>query len=586
MGNATCIGRVGALAVALGVGSAMVTAPWVAVAEPTTDSSSASASDSSTGASSAGEAASADDSEPATSADVSGGAETPDEDPSGEADGGAGADADEFVADAVDAPEPEAGETADAEPATDPQESSPVPEISALPTDSEVTIRAQRPDDGDAPAPTEPVIVEPTQAADPDEGPAGAAADAHKPAIAVSEAWASSPVPAVPAETTAPTSAAAAPVPAAQAAPVSVVSGLVSGLLAWVGLSPGLTSAPAVPAEAPLLWGLLEWVRREVRRAFVNQTPTTAYHPAENSQSVGGVVTGDLNAVDADGDPLRFTVTQAPLNGTVVVNPDGTFVYTPDPQSAVIGGTDVFTVEVTDQGAHFHGLAGFFTPDSGHSTTAAIAVTVDGTIDVGDGPTSVAVSPDGATIYVANAFGDSLSVIDTASGAVTTIAVGDAPNGVAITPDGSTVLVTNFNDDTVSMVDTATNSVATTIVAGDGPVGVAIMPDGTTAYVANNLDGTVSVLDIATNSVIDTVMVGGGPSYVAIRPDGAVAYVSNVNDDTVSVIDTVTSTIATCLTKFERVAGGGASPILSAWPGRLARCGRQDRHGCEAAGNQ
>jgi hypothetical protein len=36
--------------------------------------------------------------------------------------------------------------------------------------------------------------------------------------------------------------------------------------------------------------------------------------------------------------------------------------------------------------------------------------------------------------------------------------------------------------------------------------------------------------------------------------------------------------MSACLTMFECVAGGGASSILSAWPGRLAQCGRQDRH--------
>ena len=41
-----------------------------------------------------------------------------------------------------------------------------------------------------------------------------------------------------------------------------------------------------------------------------------------------------------------------------------------------------------------------------------------------------------------------------------------------------------------------------------------------------------------------------------------------------------------CLTNFERDVGGGASPILSAWPGRLARCGGQDRHGHKTAGDQ
>ena len=42
MGNAKYIGRVGALAVALGIGTAVATTPWVAVAEPAADSSSAS----------------------------------------------------------------------------------------------------------------------------------------------------------------------------------------------------------------------------------------------------------------------------------------------------------------------------------------------------------------------------------------------------------------------------------------------------------------------------------------------------------------------------------------------------------------
>jgi bacillolysin len=44
MGNAHYIGRVGALAVALGIGTAVATTPWVAVAEQTADPSSESSS--------------------------------------------------------------------------------------------------------------------------------------------------------------------------------------------------------------------------------------------------------------------------------------------------------------------------------------------------------------------------------------------------------------------------------------------------------------------------------------------------------------------------------------------------------------
>jgi hypothetical protein len=200
--------------------------------------------------------------------------------------------------------------------------------------------------------------------------------------------------------------------------PVDVVSRVVSGLLAWVGLGPSLTAAPSTPVEPPLLWGLLEWARRQVQHILFNRTPTVDYNPAENSKSVDGVITGDLNAVDADGDPLSFTVTQAPQNGSVVINPDGTFTYTPSAVLALTGGTDVFTVKVEDEGAHFHGLLGFLQPDSGHSTAATVAVTVEpisnvviDTIDVGDGPIDVAVSPDGATAYVTNFDDDTMSVI-------------------------------------------------------------------------------------------------------------------------------------------------------------------------------
>ncbi len=54
---------------------------------------------------------------------------------------------------------------------------------------------------------------------------------------------------------------------------------------------------------------------------------------------------GQLQATDADGDPLTFSLGQAPTHGTVVVNGDGTFVYTP---SLDYVGSDSFTFVVSD----------------------------------------------------------------------------------------------------------------------------------------------------------------------------------------------------------------------------------------------
>jgi YVTN family beta-propeller protein len=74
--------------------------------------------------------------------------------------------------------------------------------------------------------------------------------------------------------------------------------------------------------------------------------------------------------------------------------------------------------------------------------------------------------------------------------------------------------VTSLADDTVSVLDTATNAVSTIPLPHAGPWGVALAPDGKRAYVANSGSNTVSVIDTATNAVA-TVTVGNGPIWVA-----------------------------------------------------------------------
>ncbi|TAK98708.1 MAG: retention module-containing protein, partial [Aquabacterium sp.] len=56
-------------------------------------------------------------------------------------------------------------------------------------------------------------------------------------------------------------------------------------------------------------------------------------------------VSGQVKASDPDGDPLTFTKGSDPLHGTVTVNPDGSWVYTPNKD---YNGADSFTVTVSD----------------------------------------------------------------------------------------------------------------------------------------------------------------------------------------------------------------------------------------------
>jgi YVTN family beta-propeller protein len=121
---------------------------------------------------------------------------------------------------------------------------------------------------------------------------------------------------------------------------------------------------------------------------------------------------------------------------------------------------------------------------------------------------AVAVSPDGKFVYVAENYGNRVSVIDTFTNEVTdTITVGDSPSGVAFSPDGKYVYVTNNGDmkvvaaggeknypSTVSVIDTATNTVTATIPGFNVASGVAFSLDGNSVYVTNSGGTTVSVI--------------------------------------------------------------------------------------------
>ncbi|MGW2394264.1 IPT/TIG domain-containing protein [Streptomyces lydicamycinicus] len=193
----------------------------------------------------------------------------------------------------------------------------------------------------------------------------------------------------------------------------------------------------------------------------------------------------------------------------------------------------------------------FGDPPSPLARTAVSAAPGYGTIPVGPAPHSIAMRPDGLRAYVANSGADTLSVIDTAAGVVTTnVSVGAGPWDVTVTPDGQFVYVSEPGGGRVGVVSTATNALVGTVSGLTVPQGLAVTPDGARIYVANSGAHTVSVISTATNTVTGTITVGNNPDSLTIRPDGLRAYVTNSADGTVSVINTLTNTVVTTMTGF------------------------------------
>ena len=92
----------------------------------------------------------------------------------------------------------------------------------------------------------------------------------------------------------------------------------------------------------------------------------------------------------------------------------------------------------------------------------------------------------GETLYVSNERGDSVSVVDTASGQVTaTWAVGGRPRGITLSKDGRYLYLCASTDHAVQVIDRATGKLVAELPSGQDPEQFALSRDGKTLFVAN-----------------------------------------------------------------------------------------------------
>ncbi len=302
----------------------------------------------------------------------------------------------------------------------------------------------------------------------------------------------------------------------------------------------------------------------------------------EDNPTVGGDLT-DAGDSDPDGTPLIVTTTpvSGPTNGTIVINTDGTYVYTPNPN---FNGTDVITIEVCDQGLPLpkicvnQTLTITVTPvndspivDNDVNTTNEDNPTVGGDLtDAGDsdpdgtplivtttpvsGPTNgtIVINTDGTYVYTPNPNFNGTDVI--------TIEVCDSGTPlpkmcvnqtltITVTPVNDTPIVDNdvntTNEDTPTVGGDLTDAgdsdpdgtplvVTTTPVSGPSNGTIVINTDGTYVYTPNpNFNGT----DIITIEVCDS----GTPLPKICVNQTLTITVTPVNDLPVAANDSATT---------------------------------------------
>ncbi|MDT5014870.1 MAG: hypothetical protein QOD39_1030, partial [Mycobacterium sp.] len=312
--------------------------------------------------------------------------------------------------------------------------------------------------------------------------------------------------------------------------------GLVTAATTMVGLllSPFLAPGPLDPAQPPLLWVVLGWVRREINRTFFNLSPVI--HPQDITLTLEpGEVSGpiEFDAYDGDDDPLTYRVPErgragGPEHGTVTVDQaTGTFTYKAD---AGYTGTDQFTVAVSDHtsGLHMHGLLSLLGWHRAHTDRAKIRLNV---VAANGAPVA---NPDSVSTLEDTPLTGHVLTNDTGAGSdplTASLVSGPGHGTLSLDDDGSFSYAPDANWNGVDSFTykassgTATSNTATVTVAVT-PVNDAPIADDDSYSVAE--DGTLTV---ATAGVLDNDSDLEGSVSTASLVDGPEHGVVTLNEN-------------------------------------------------------
>ena len=142
-------------------------------------------------------------------------------------------------------------------------------------------------------------------------------------------------------------------------------------------------------------------------------------------------------------------------------------------------------------------------------------------------PKVITVSPDEKTAFISNWESKDISVIDVDSRSVSgRIAVGGIPRGMALSRDGAYLYVCLFDRGTVQKVDLAKRVVAKSLSFGEGALRhIVLHPAGDILYVSDMLRGRILEVDASRDSLRRQLRVDRNLNTIALSPDGRHLFV-------------------------------------------------------------
>jgi len=245
----------------------------------------------------------------------------------------------------------------------------------------------------------------------------------------------------------------------------------------------------------------------------VNDAPVAVNDSASTNEDNSVTISVLTNDSDVDGDPISVTGATA-TSGTVVINPDGSIIYTPFDD---FNGTDSITYTISD--------------GNGGTNSATVLVTVN---SINDGPVA---SNDAATTIEDNSIninalvndndvdGDTLSIVATSS--VSNGSLSFTATQITFTP------ANNFNGNV-----TFNYTISDGLLESNANITISITPDNDLPVALNDVASTeennsvvVNVLnndsDIDVGDVLTVISASAANGNASINPDQTLTYTPN-----------------------------------------------------------
>ncbi|MCA0911185.1 beta-propeller fold lactonase family protein [Qipengyuania gaetbuli] len=151
-------------------------------------------------------------------------------------------------------------------------------------------------------------------------------------------------------------------------------------------------------------------------------------------------------------------------------------------------------------------------------------------------------------------------------GAPLSVEVGEEPEGIALSPDGKTLWVSARGSDKAFALDPQTMEIRQEVATGDFPLRIAIRPQGDFAVTSDLADGGLTVIDLASGKAVRSIAVSSreeaeAKTQVTIlwSPDGKRIYVAETTANTIAEVDFATGRV---LRRLPGEGGGDGMAVI------------------------